>query len=70
MNKKKRNLTFHSLRHTYITLGRIAGITDIEIQILAGHKDARMMDNYTHSGQVLDFTAAREKLEKALQTVG
>jgi len=66
--QKRRNLTFHSLRHTYITLGRIAGITDIEIQALAGHKDARMMDNYTHAGQVLDFKTAREKLEKVLQT--
>jgi len=68
--QKRRNLTFHSLRHTYITLGRIAGITDIEIQALAGHKDARMMDNYTHAGQVLDFKTAREKLEKVLQSAG
>jgi len=67
-DQKQRNLTFHSLRHTYITLGRIAGITDIEIQALAGHKDSRMMDNYTHAGQILDFTIAREKLEKVLQT--
>jgi integrase len=68
--QKRRNLTFHSLRHTYITLGRLAGITDVEIQALAGHRDGRMMENYTHTGQVLDFTAAREKLEKALQSAG
>ena len=68
--QKQRNLSFHSLRHTYITLGRIAGITDIEIQALAGHKDARMMDNYTHAEQILDFASAREKLEKVLQTAG
>ena len=68
--QKRRNLTFHSLRHTYITLGRIAGITDIEIQTLAGHKDRRMMENYTHAGQVINFTSAREKLEKVLQTAG
>ncbi|MCL2208832.1 MAG: site-specific integrase [Treponema sp.] len=68
--QKRRNLTFHSLRHTYITLGRIAGITDIEIQALAGHKDARMMDNYTHAGQILDFTTAREKFEKVLENAG
>ena len=64
--QKRRNLTFHSLRHTFVTLSRMAGITDIEIQALAGHKDARMMENYSHAGQVLDFTDAREKLEKAL----
>ena len=66
--QKRRNLTFHSLRHTFVTLSRMAGITDIEIQALAGHKDARMMENYSHAGQVLDFTDAREKLEKALHT--
>jgi integrase len=64
--QKKRNLTFHSLRHSFITMSRMAGITDVEIQALAGHRDGRMMENYTHVGQILDFTAAREKLEKAL----
>jgi integrase len=60
------NLTFHGLRHTFITLGRLAGITDLEIQALAGHKSSRMMERYSHASQVLDFTAAREKLEKAI----
>ena len=65
-DQKRRNLTFHALRHTFITLGRLAGISDLEIQALAGHKDSRMMENYSHAAQVLDFTAAREKLEKAV----
>jgi integrase len=64
--QKERNLTYHSLRHTFITLGRLAGITDLEIQALAGHKSGAMMERYSHAGQVLDFTAAREKLEKAV----
>jgi integrase len=67
--QKRRNLTFHGLRHTFITLGRLAGITDIEIQALAGHKSSRMMERYSHASQVLDFTAAREKLEKAIGEV-
>ena len=65
--QKRRNITFHSLRHTFITLGRLAGISDIEIQTLAGHKDASMMNHYSHAGQVLDFKAAKEKLEKVLE---
>jgi integrase len=65
--QKRRNLTFHSLRHSFITMSRMAGITDVEIQALAGHRDGRMMENYTHVGQILDFSSAREKLEKALQ---
>jgi integrase len=64
--QKRRNLTFHGLRHTFVTLGRLAGITDLEIQALAGHKDASMMNYYSHAEQVLDFTRAREKLEMAV----
>ena len=64
--QRRRNLTFHGLRHTFITLGRLAGITDLEIQALAGHKSGAMMERYSHAAQVLDFTAAREKLEKAI----
>jgi integrase len=64
--QKRRNLTFHAMRHTFITLGRLAGITDLEIQALAGHKSGAMMENYSHAAQVLDFATAREKLEKAV----
>jgi len=68
--QKKRNLSLHSLRHTFITLGRIAGITDVEIQAMAGHRNERMMSYYTHAGQVLDFKTAREKLEKIIESAG
>jgi integrase len=65
--QQRRNLTFHSLRHSYITLGRLAGLTDMEIQALAGHKSGAMMSRYSHASQVLVFTAAREKLEKIVE---
>ena len=64
--QRRRNITFHSLRHTFVTLGRLAGISDFEIQALAGHKDAAMMNRYSHAEQVLDLAAAKEKLERAL----
>jgi integrase len=64
--QKRRNLTFHGLRHTFITLGRLAGITDFEIQALAGHKSGAMMERYSHAAQVLDFSSAKEKLEMAV----
>jgi integrase len=64
--QQRRNLTFHGLRHTFITLGRLAGISDLEIQALARHKSGAMMERYSHASQVLDFQAAREKLEKAI----
>jgi len=65
--QKERNLTLHSLRHTFITMSRMAGITDLEIQALAGHKDSRMMENYSHAAQVLDFGALREKMNAAIE---
>jgi integrase len=64
--QKRRNLTFHGLRHTFITLGRLAGISDLEIEALARHKSGAMMERHSHASQVLDFQAAREKLEKAI----
>jgi hypothetical protein len=35
-------------------------------QALARHKSGAMIERYSHAAQVLDFTAAREKLEKAI----
>ncbi|MDR0403459.1 MAG: site-specific integrase [Treponema sp.] len=64
--QRRRNLTFHGLRHTFITISRLAGITDLEIQTLAGHKSNVMMENYSHAAQVLDFSSAKEKLERAI----
>jgi len=63
--QKQRNLVFHGLRHTYITLGRLAGITDMEIQAMAGHRSNTMMQRYSHAAQVINFDAAREKMERA-----
>jgi integrase len=68
VNKQQfRNLTFHGLRHTFITLGRLAGITDLEIQTLAGHKSGAMMERYSHASQVIDFDTARKKIEKTIE---
>jgi hypothetical protein len=44
----------------------------MEIQALSGHKpgvgykSGAMMERYSHASQVLDFAAAKEKLEKVL----
>jgi integrase len=62
--QEERNLTLHGMRHDFVTLARLAGVTDMEIQALAGHKDARMMAQYSHAKQVIDFTETKKKLEK------
>jgi integrase len=64
--QKRRNLTFHSLRHSFITLGRLDGISDIEIQAVAGHSSRIMMEHYSHAEKVIDFKAMREKLDKVV----
>ena len=65
--QKNRNITFHSLRHTYITLGRMSGLNDLEIQTLARHKSIGMVDRYSHGKQAIDFVEARRKLEKPVK---
>jgi integrase len=64
--QRRRNITLHGLRHSFITLGRLAGISDIEIQAMTDHKSQQMTERYSHASQVLDFQTAREKLEKAI----
>jgi len=67
--QEERNLTLHGMRHEFVTLARLAGVTDMEIQALAGHKDARMMAQYSHAKQVIDFTEMKKKLEKGFTGV-
>jgi integrase len=64
-DQQKRNITLHSLRHSFVTLGRLAGLNDFEIQALAGHKSTAMMNRYSHGGQVVDMNSARQRLEAA-----
>lgn len=51
--QRQRNITFHSLRHTFVSLARLAGIGDFQAQALAGHKSTAMMERYTHRGMVV-----------------
>jgi integrase len=64
--QKERNLTPHSLRHTFVTLAQLAGIADVEIRALSGHKDAAVMAKYSHVSQVIDFAEARRKIEASV----
>jgi integrase len=54
--QRKRNITFHSLRHTFISLVRMAGIGDFQAQALAGHKSLTMTEKYSHRGLVVTKT--------------
>jgi integrase len=51
-------LSFHSLRHTAVSLLKDAGIPEAVVMELVGHDSKQMSAHYTHVG--------REALEKAL----
>ncbi|WP_162510908.1 tyrosine-type recombinase/integrase, partial [Treponema endosymbiont of Eucomonympha sp.] len=59
--QKRRNITPHSLRHSFISLARLAGVDDLTVQTLAGHSDIAMTDHYTHAAQAMDYEAVRAK---------
>ena len=63
IQQKKRVLTCHSLRHTFITLAQLSGVPDVIIRALAGHKSEQVQQKYSHVPQVIDFNYARKKLE-------
>jgi len=60
--QKTRVLTCHSLRHTFVTLSQLSGITDAEVMALAGQKRESTFRKYSHVPQVLNFDEARKKI--------
>jgi integrase len=65
--RSSRNISFHSLRHTFISLSRAAGVSDYTIQQLAGHSTIQMTDRYSHAN-VVDFADACLRLEASLRS--
>ncbi len=47
--RKERNITFHSLRHTFSTLGRDGCVAKEDRMLVLGHRSERINDRYTHS---------------------
>jgi len=62
--RKQRNIVFHSLRHSFVTACRIAGLTQFETMSLSRHKDVKMLERYSHR-EALDVKQIGEKLERA-----
>jgi integrase len=52
-------LSFHSLRHTAVSLLKDAGVPDSVVQALVGHESAAMSHRYTHVGKEALAKAAR-----------
>jgi integrase len=49
---RKRNISFHSLRHCFVSYARSQGLNDFEIMRLAGHKSMGCMNTYSHTEAV------------------
>ncbi len=47
--RRERNISFHSLRHTFSTLGRDGSITKEDRMLVLGHRSERVNDRYTHT---------------------
>ncbi len=52
--RRRRNLVFHSWRHTLNTVLRAEGVADAKIRQITGHRTEEMTANYTHF-QAEDF---------------
>jgi integrase len=61
----RRNLSFHSLRHTFVSLSRYAGINDFQIMGLVGHRCSSMMDRYSHPAEMVET----EKIKKIFENL-
>jgi len=68
--RKARNLVFHGLRHTYVSITRATGLPDFAVMRLAGHRSLAMTERYSHSENVVDFAAARLAINGAVQKAG
>jgi integrase len=64
--RKARNLVFHGLRHSYVSITRATGLPDFAVMRLAGHKSLAMTEKYSHAENVVDFAAARLAIDGAV----
>ncbi|MDP2816590.1 MAG: site-specific integrase [Rectinemataceae bacterium] len=58
-----KNIVFHSLRHTYISISRANGEADFAVQSFAGHKNASTTGIYSHP-EVIDFKKAKRFIDR------
>ena len=57
--RQGQELSFHSLRHTSVSLLKDAGVPDAVVMALVGHNTAAMSRHYTHVGKEALAKAAR-----------
>jgi integrase len=63
--RKKRNIVYHSLRHSFCTMSRLIGLSDFEVMAISRHKDIKMLERYSHR-EALDVRNLTGKFEQFL----
>ena len=58
-------VSFHSLRHTFVTRAIEAGVAPAIVRALVGHSTAAMTEHYTHIGEVIILEAFDRAQRKA-----
>jgi len=64
--RANRKLSFHSMRHSFVTRAREAGLSDFVVSALSGHKTTRMVNHYSHQ-TITAVETARGSLESAFK---
>ena len=64
--RAKRKLSFHSMRHSFVTRAREAGLSDFVVSALSGHKTTQMVNHYSHQ-TMSAVESARNSLEAAFK---
>jgi integrase len=66
--QRRRNITFHSLRHTFVSLAKLAGVGAFQAQALARHKKAAVTDRYSHPQEVVEIAECGKIIEGFFRT--
>lgn len=67
VERRRRNLNLHAMRHSFITLARGLGMPDISVMALSGHKSPEMLTRYSHGNQTIDYKFVRSIIEESIQ---
>ena len=66
--RRRRNIVFHSLRHSFVTAAKMAGLSNLEIMALSRHKDEKQIIRYAddHAKEAVDIRSLGRRIEQSL----
>jgi len=67
-DRQKRNIVFHSLRHSFVTAAKMAGLSNLEIMALSRHKDEKQIIRYAddHAKEAVDIRSLGRRIEQSI----